>query len=98
MRRRAATPGVSSLGLSSCKQSFTAIGNLVTNKCSFFLSTATYLIFGSWLNYNRYGARGLDLLPGGDTIRDLPYLAKDWSRRVLSTVQGGGSRGGYAAV
>lgn len=63
-----------------------------------FLSTATYLIFGSWLNYNRYGARGWDLLPHGDTIRDVPYLAKDWSRRVLNTMQGGGSRGGYAAV
>lgn len=63
-----------------------------------FLSTATYLIFGSWLNYNRYGARGWDLLPHGDTIRDVPYLAKDWSRRVLNTLQSGGSRGGYAAV
>jgi len=63
-----------------------------------FLSTATYLIFGSWLNYNRYGARGWDLLPHGDTIRDVPYLLKDWTRRVLNTVQGGGSRGGYAAV
>ncbi|KAI9808203.1 MAG: hypothetical protein M1825_004660 [Sarcosagium campestre] len=63
-----------------------------------FLGTATYLIFGSWLNYNRYGARGWDLLPHGDTIRDMPYLLKDWSRRVVSTVQGGGSRGGYSAV
>ncbi|PBP27474.1 autophagy protein Atg27 [Diplocarpon rosae] len=63
-----------------------------------FLSTATYLIFGSWLNYNRYGARGWDLLPHGDTIRDVPYLFKDWMRRVLNTVQGSGSRGGYAAV
>lgn len=63
-----------------------------------FMSTAAYLIFGSWLNYNRYGARGWDLLPHGDTIRDLPYLLKDWFRRVLNTVQGGGSRGGYAAV
>jgi len=63
-----------------------------------FLSTATYLIFGSWLNYNRYGARGWDLLPHGDAIRDVPYLAKDWMRRVVSSVQGGGSRGGYAAV
>ncbi|CZR65961.1 related to autophagy protein Atg27 [Phialocephala subalpina] len=63
-----------------------------------FLSTATYLIFGSWLNYNRYGARGWDLLPHGDTIRDVPYLMKDWMRRAMSTVQGGGSRGGYAAV
>ncbi|KAI9761778.1 MAG: hypothetical protein M1840_001697 [Geoglossum simile] len=63
-----------------------------------FLATATYLIFGSWLNYNRYGARGWDLLPHGDTIRDMPYLMRDWSRRVVSTVQGGGSRGGYSAV
>ena len=65
---------------------------------SAFMSTAAYLIFGSWLNYTRYGARGWDLLPHGDTIRDLPYLLKDWFRRVLNTVQGGGSRGGYAAV
>jgi len=63
-----------------------------------FLSTATYLIFGSWLNYNRYGARGWDLLPHGDTIRDVPYLLKDWTRRVLNTLQGGATRGGYAAV
>lgn len=63
-----------------------------------FLSTATYLIFGSWLNYNRYGARGWDLLPHSDTIRDIPYLLRDWIRRVVSTLQGGGSRGGYAAV
>ncbi|KFZ22688.1 hypothetical protein V502_02834 [Pseudogymnoascus sp. VKM F-4520 (FW-2644)] len=63
-----------------------------------FLSIATYLIFGSWLNYNRYGARGWDLLPHGDTIRDAPYLVKDWSRRVFNTVQDSGSRGGYSAV
>ncbi|KAF3766050.1 hypothetical protein M406DRAFT_231604, partial [Cryphonectria parasitica EP155] len=63
-----------------------------------FLGTASYLIFGSWLNYNRYGARGWDLLPHGDTLRDIPYLLKDWTRRVLNTVQGTGSRGGYSAV
>ncbi|KAK3314769.1 autophagy-related protein 27 [Apodospora peruviana] len=63
-----------------------------------FLATAAYLIFGSWLNYNRYGARGWDLLPHGDTIRDIPYLLKDWTRRVLNTVQSSGSRGGYSAV
>ncbi|KAG9244367.1 autophagy protein-like protein Atg27 [Calycina marina] len=63
-----------------------------------FLGIAAYLIFGSWLNYNRYGARGWDLLPHGDTIRDAPYLAKDFVRRVVNTVQGPGSRGGYAAV
>ena len=62
------------------------------------MATAAYLIFGSWLNYNRYGARGWDLLPHGDTIRDVPYLMKDWTRRVVNTIQGGGSRGGYSAV
>ncbi|QUC21876.1 uncharacterized protein UV8b_06117 [Ustilaginoidea virens] len=63
-----------------------------------FLGTAAYLIFGSWLNYTRYGARGWDLVPHGDTIRDIPYLLRDWTRRVLNTVQGTGSRGGYSAV
>ncbi|KAI9652929.1 MAG: hypothetical protein M1829_001356 [Trizodia sp. TS-e1964] len=63
-----------------------------------FLGVASYLIFGSWLNYNRYNARGWDLLPHGDTIREVPYLMKDWGRRVVNTVQGGGSRGGYSAV
>ncbi|KAK4205743.1 putative autophagy protein Atg27 [Triangularia verruculosa] len=63
-----------------------------------FLGIASYLIFGSWLNYNRYGARGWDLLPHGDTLRDVPYLLKDWTRRVLNTVQSSGSRGGYSAV
>jgi len=63
-----------------------------------FLAIASYLIFGSWLNYNRYGARGWDLLPHGDTLRDIPYLLGDWTRRVLNTVQNTGSRGGYSAV
>ncbi|KAK1778493.1 autophagy-related protein 27 [Copromyces sp. CBS 386.78] len=63
-----------------------------------FLAIAAYIIFGSWLNYNRYGARGWDLLPHGDTIRDIPYLLKDWTRRALNSVQSSGSRGGYSAV
>ncbi|MCJ1309326.1 hypothetical protein MMC25_002985 [Agyrium rufum] len=63
-----------------------------------FLAVASYLIFGSWLNYNRYGARGWDLLPHGDTIRDVPYILQDWGRKVADTVQGGGARGGYSAV
>lgn len=65
---------------------------------SVFLCVAAYLIFGSWLNYNRYGARGWDLLPHGDAIRDVPYLFKDWGRRVVDTLQGSGTRGGYSAV
>ncbi|KAF2084065.1 hypothetical protein K490DRAFT_8191, partial [Saccharata proteae CBS 121410] len=63
-----------------------------------FLLIATYLIFGSWLNYNRYGARGWDLVPHGDTIRDLPYIMKDIGRNVVGKLQGGGNRGGYSAV
>jgi len=63
-----------------------------------FMVIAAYLIFGSWLNYNRYGARGWDLLPHGDTIRDIPYLLKDFARRIRDSLQSGGSRGGYSAV
>ncbi|KAF1811450.1 hypothetical protein P152DRAFT_467101 [Eremomyces bilateralis CBS 781.70] len=63
-----------------------------------FLLIASYLIFGAWLNYNRYGARGWDLLPHGDAVRDVPYLLKDFGRRIASSIQGGGSRGGYSAV
>ncbi|KAI4180564.1 MAG: hypothetical protein L6R41_007159 [Letrouitia leprolyta] len=69
-----------------------------TLRRNIFLGTAAYLIFGSWLNYNRYSARGWDLVPHSETIRDIPYIFKDWMRRVLSTIQGGGSRGGYSAV
>ena len=69
-----------------------------TDLNSLFLAIAAYLIFGSWLNYNRYGARGWDLLPHGDTIRDIPYIVKDIGRKVVDVVQTPGSRGGYSAV
>ncbi|KAL8852560.1 MAG: hypothetical protein Q9221_002556 [Calogaya cf. arnoldii] len=71
---------------------------LTVTPYSIFLGTAAYLIFGSWLNYNRYSARGWDLVPHSETIRDIPYIFKDWMRRVVNTLQGGGSRGGYSAV
>ncbi|CAK3974212.1 related to autophagy Atg27 [Lecanosticta acicola] len=63
-----------------------------------FLLAATYIIFGSWLNYNRYGARGWDLIPHGDTIRDIPHIMKDWSSSMMDKMKGGGTRGGYSAV
>ncbi|KAF2767885.1 hypothetical protein EJ03DRAFT_246823, partial [Teratosphaeria nubilosa] len=63
----------------------------------FFLA-AGYIIFGSWLNYNRYGARGWDLIPHGDTIRDVPYIVKEWAGDMIDRMKGGGSRGGYSAV
>ncbi|KAL7267951.1 type II membrane protein [Rhizina undulata] len=64
-----------------------------------FLGIAAYLIFGSWFNYNRYGTKGWNMLPHGDTIREMPYLMKEWGKKVMETIQGrGGSRGGYSAV
>lgn len=63
-----------------------------------FLLIASYIIFGSWLNYNRYGARGWDLVPHGDFIRDLPYIAKDWASNVNERIRGSSLRGGYSAV
>ena len=65
---------------------------------SAFMGVAAYLIFGSWLNYNKYSARGWDLVPHSETIRDIPYLLRDWMRRVVNTIQGGGSRGGYSVL
>jgi hypothetical protein len=90
--------GGSSPGSSSCKSQFLQQFILLIPYFSVFLATASYLIFGSWLNYNRYGARGWDLLPHGDTIRDVPYLFKGWTKRVVNTVSGSGYRGGYSAV
>lgn len=90
--------GVSSHGLFSCEYDSMSDRVPLTDKnLSVFMGVAAYLIFGSWLNYNRYSARGWDLVPHSDTIRDLPYLFRDWIRRVVETVQGG-SRGGYSAV
>lgn len=63
-----------------------------------FLLAAAYIIFGSWLNYSRYGARGWDLIPHGDTIRDVPYIIKDWTSNFGDRLKGGDSRGGYSAV
>lgn len=63
-----------------------------------FLLIASYIIFGSWLNYNRYGARGWDLVPHGDTIRDIPYIVKDWTSGVAGTMGNNSNRGGYSAV
>ncbi len=96
---RVAAIGVSLLGSSSCKyEPMSGLLSLADQSLSVFMGVAAYLIFGSWLNYNRYSARGWDLVPHSDTIRDLPYLFRDWIRRVVDTVQGGGSRGGYSAV
>lgn len=71
---------------------------------------AAYVIYSAFLNYSRYGAgSGWDLLPHSDTLRDMfvlhmtplicsPYLVRDFANHVISTLKGGGSRGGYSAV
>jgi len=63
-----------------------------------FMMVAAYIIFGSWLNYNRYGARGWDLIPHGDALRDIPYIVKDWTVNMGDRLKGQSNRGGYSAV
>jgi len=63
-----------------------------------FMMVAAYIIFGSWLNYNRYGARGWDLIPHGDALRDIPYIVKDWTVNMGDRMKGQSNRGGYSAV
>lgn len=65
---------------------------------SAFLLTATYLIFGSWLNHSKYGSQGFDSVPHADFWRDLPYNIKDWGRSIVGMLKGHSSRGGYSAV
>ena len=63
-----------------------------------FMGLFAFILFTAWINYTRHGARGWDLLPYSDTIRDVPYILGDWGRKIVSTLNGGGSRGGYSAV
>jgi hypothetical protein len=79
---------------------FSSLSNdhLLIASNSTFLLTATYLIFGSWLNHSKYGSQGFDSVPHADFWRDLPYTVKDWGRAIAGMVQGRSSRGGYSAV
>jgi autophagy-related protein 27 len=63
-----------------------------------FMLLLAYLAFTAWINYTRHGARGWELLPHSDTIRDVPYIIGDWGRRIVNTLGGSGTRGGYSAV
>lgn len=63
-----------------------------------FMGLLVFIIFTAWINYTRNGARGWDLLPYSDIIRDVPYILGDWGRKIVSTLNGGGARGGYSAV
>ena len=63
-----------------------------------FMGLLGFILFTAWINYSQHGARGWDLLPYSDTIRDVPYILGDWGRKIIGTLNGGGSRGGYSAV
>lgn len=63
----------------------------------FVLGVAAYVIAMAWINYNRYGLTGVDMLPQSDTLRDLPFLVRDFFRKIINTFAGG-NRGGYSAV
>lgn len=64
----------------------------------FVLGTAGYVIAGAWVNYNRYGLSGVDVLPHSDLLRDMPFLVNDLIRKIAGTFSAGNSRGGYSAV
>ncbi|KAG5356478.1 Autophagy-related protein 27 [Yarrowia sp. C11] len=61
------------------------------------LGVAVYIIGNAWINYDRYGNAGVDLLPHADSLRDVPYLIRDLIAKVVGTFTGS-SRTGYSAV
>ncbi|EJU04356.1 hypothetical protein DACRYDRAFT_43955, partial [Dacryopinax primogenitus] len=63
-----------------------------------FIIIIGYFGVGAYYNYTQYGASGWDLLPHRDFWRDLPYLLRDITSHLCSTIRPGGSRGGYTSV
>ncbi|KAG5354836.1 Autophagy-related protein 27 [Yarrowia sp. B02] len=61
------------------------------------LGVAVYIIGNAWINYDRYGNAGVDLLPHADSLRDVPYLIRDLIQKIVGTFTGS-SRTGYSAV
>lgn len=61
------------------------------------LGLAVYIIGSAWVNYDRYGHIGLDS-NHAEFLREIPFLAKDFARKVAGTFSGGSNRGGYSAV
>ncbi|ANB15399.1 Atg27p [Sugiyamaella lignohabitans] len=62
------------------------------------LGFSAYVVGSAWINYNRYGLSGVELLPHSDAVRDIPYLVRDFAKKIANTFAGGTSRGGYSAV
>lgn len=61
------------------------------------LGSAVYIVGSAWVNYNRYGHIGLDT-NHTEFLREIPFLLKDFVRKVAGTFSGGNNRGGYSAV
>lgn len=61
------------------------------------LGIAVYIIGNAWINYDRYGNAGVDLLPHSDSLRDVPFLVRDLVQKIVGTFTGS-SRTGYSAV
>ncbi|KAK9239377.1 autophagy-related protein 27 [Lipomyces kononenkoae] len=59
------------------------------------LVLVAYLAITAYVNYSR-GARGVDLLPSSQAIIDIPYVARDFVKKVGSGFSTNSSRDGYA--
>ncbi|KAK9367606.1 autophagy-related protein 27 [Lipomyces kononenkoae] len=59
------------------------------------LVLVAYLAITACVNYSR-GARGVDLLPSSQAIIDIPYVARDFVKKVGSGFSTNSSRDGYA--
>ncbi|KAF9584898.1 hypothetical protein BGW38_004762 [Lunasporangiospora selenospora] len=59
-----------------------------------------YMSLGAFYNHQKFGARGLDMIPHFEFLKDFPYLVIDVSRHVWDAVTGRsrGNRGGYVSV
>ncbi|KAG0144736.1 hypothetical protein CROQUDRAFT_659542 [Cronartium quercuum f. sp. fusiforme G11] len=55
-----------------------------------------YFLVGIWINYNKYGGSGWDLVPHQDFWRDLPRMILDLF--CAKTGRGQASRAGYSAL
>jgi len=63
-----------------------------------FVAIIAYFGLGAYYNYTQYGASGWDLIPHRDFWRDVPFLVRDITSHLCSTIRPGGGRGGYTAV
>lgn len=66
------------------------------------LGSAFYIIASAWANYTRYGYVGVGsdsfTNSGGEFLREIPFLIRDFVKKVAGTFSGGNNRGGYSAV